>query len=120
MWNHIAAQISQVTGKQFASSDRRSVGGGCINQGYAVSDGDRTYFVKLNQASELAMFEAEAAGLRQLQRTNTIRMPTPICYGVVGESAYLVLEWLQLGQGTSAAWEAMGQQLAALHQTKSR
>ncbi|MBD2036097.1 fructosamine kinase family protein [Leptolyngbya sp. FACHB-321] len=118
MWNHIAAQISQVTGKQFASSDRRSVGGGCINQGYALSDSDRTYFVKLNQASELAMFEAEAAGLQQLQRTGTIRVPTPICYGAVGESAYLVLEWLQLGRGTSAAWEAMGQQLAALHQTK--
>ena len=118
MWNHIAAQISQVTGKQFASSDRRSVGGGCINQGYALSDSDRTYFVKLNQASELAMFEAEAASLRQLQRTGTIRVPTPICYGVVGESAYLVLEWLQLGRGTSAAWEAMGQQLAVLHQTK--
>lgn len=118
MWNHIAAQISQTTGKQFTSSDRRSVGGGCINQGYALSDSDRTYFVKLNQASKLAMFEAEAAGLQQLQRTGTIRLPTPICYGVVGESAYLVLEWVQLGRGTSAAWEAMGQQLAALHQTK--
>jgi fructosamine-3-kinase len=53
-----------------------------------------------------------------MQNTKTIRVPTPICYGVVGEQAYLVLEWLQLGQGTSAAWEAMGQQLAALHQVK--
>lgn len=116
IWTDIALRISQTTGQQFAGSDRRSISGGCINQGYAVSDGDRTYFIKLNQGSELAMFEAERAGLQQLQATQTIRVPTPLCCGVTGESAYLVLEWLQLGRGTSRSWEVMGQQLAALHQ----
>ncbi|PSB27398.1 fructosamine kinase family protein [Stenomitos frigidus] len=118
MWNQIAAQISQTTGKPFESRDRRSVSGGCINQGYAVSDGSCTYFVKLNQASELAMFEAERAGLKQMQHTATIRVPTPLCYGIAEGSAYLVLEWLPLGRGNSRSWEAMGQQLAALHQVK--
>jgi fructosamine-3-kinase len=118
MWNQIAAQISQVTGKPFEISDRRSVSGGCINQGYAVADGSLTYFIKLNQASELAMFEAEMAGLKQMQHTDTIRVPTPFCCGLAEGSAYLVLEWLQLGRGNSRSWEVMGQQLAALHQVK--
>lgn len=116
MWNRIATHISQVTGKSFEISDRRSVSGGCINQGYAVSNGNLTYFVKLNQASELAMFEAEQAGLQQMQSTGTIRVPTPLCCGVEGGSAYLVLEWLQLGRGNSRSWEIMGQKLAAMHQ----
>ncbi|MGL5804658.1 MAG: fructosamine kinase family protein, partial [Xenococcaceae cyanobacterium] len=51
MWTQIAKEISQVTGKTFQIDDRRSVGGGCINQGYAVSGRGQTYFVKLNQAN---------------------------------------------------------------------
>lgn len=116
MWNHIAAHISQVTGAAFEIGDRRSVSGGCINQGYRVSHGNTAYFVKLNQASALAMFEAEAAGLQQMQQTRTMRIPTPICYGAEGGSAYIVLEWLQLGRGSDRAWQRMGQQLAAMHQ----
>lgn len=120
MWTDIAAHISQVTGLPFDAINPRSVGGGCINQGYNLSDGNRTYFVKLNQASQIAMFEAEAAGLQQMYATRTIRVPAPICFGTVGSSGYLVLEWLDLGRGSSQAWEEMGRQLARLHQTTSQ
>ncbi|XGV99384.1 MAG: fructosamine kinase family protein [Leptolyngbya sp. BL-A-14] len=116
MWNQIAAHISQATGTPFQGSDRRSVGGGCINQGYRLADDNIAYFVKLNQASELGMFEAEAVGLQQMQQTGTIRVPTPICYGAEGGSAYIVLEWLTLGRGNERSWQLMGQKLAALHQ----
>lgn len=115
MWNQIAAHISQVTGVEFQTDDRRSVGGGCINQGSRLTAGDLTYFVKFNQASQIAMFEAEAAGLEQMAATHTIRVPQPICWGTADGSAYLVLEWLEMGRGSSAAWEEMGRKLAALH-----
>ena len=39
MWDQIAEQISQATGERFQISDRRSVIGGCINQGYQISNG---------------------------------------------------------------------------------
>lgn len=117
MWDQIAEEISKTTGERFQISDRRSVGGGCINQGYQISNGSRYYFIKLNQASEVAMFEAEALGVQQMGKTQTIRVPQPICWGTVGNSAYLVLEWLNLGGKTNAsAWEEMGQKLALLHQ----
>ncbi len=120
MWEQIATQISQVTGHPFQGRDRRAVGGGCINSGYALSDGDHTYFVKLNQAAQLAMFEAEAAGLREMVATQSIRVPQPIAWGTAGNSAYLVLEWLDLGQGRSSAWREMGRQLAKLHNTTAK
>lgn len=116
MWTEISQHIAYSTQKEFFVNSRRSVSGGCINQGYALSDGDRTYFVKLNQATSVAMFEAEALGLEQMLATATIRVPKPICWGTATRSAYLVLEWLELGQGETKLWQEMGRQLAAMHQ----
>ncbi|AFY76208.1 MAG: fructosamine kinase family protein [Hydrococcus sp. C42_A2020_068] len=116
MWNQIADRISQVTGEKFQVKDRRSVSGGCINQGYALIGNGSTYFVKLNQASQVDMFEAEALGLKQMLATQTIRVPVPICWGVIDRSSYLVMEWLEFGSPTTRAWEQMGRKLAAMHQ----
>ncbi|AVH69590.1 fructosamine kinase family protein [Nostoc sp. 'Lobaria pulmonaria (5183) cyanobiont'] len=126
MWTQIDTHISQVTGKKFQSQQRRSVGGGCINQGYAVSNGEITYFLKLNQASQVAMFEAEALGLEQMLVTASIRVPKPICWGTADNSSYIVLEWLELGSGNTKSslrdaprWEEMGRKLAAMHKASS-
>ncbi|CBN58459.1 MULTISPECIES: fructosamine kinase family protein [Kamptonema] len=117
MWNNIATRITEVTGEKFKIDNRRSVSGGCINQGYQISDSSRSYFVKLNQASQIAMFEAEILGLQQMWDTQTILVPQPICCGTEGNSAYIVLEWLDLGgRGDNQAWEKMGCKLAAMHQ----
>lgn len=121
MWTKIDAHITELTGEEFHTQQRRSVGGGCINQGYAISDGDRTYFVKLNQASQIDMFEAEALGLQQMWETQTIRIPKPICCGIADDKAYIVMEWLDLGRSANAsAWEEMGRQLAAMHKSSSK
>jgi fructosamine-3-kinase len=119
MWTDIDTHISQVTSAEFHSSQHRSVGGGCINQGYAISNGQHTYFVKLNQASQIAMFEAEALGLQQMFQTATIRVPKPICWGISGNFGYLVMEWLEIGSGNTDSWAEMGRKLAAMHKTTS-
>ena len=116
MWDKIAAHISETTGETFSLDNRHSVSGGCINQGYSISSCSRTYFAKINQASQIAMFQAEAFDLQQMRATQTIRVPEPMCYGTEGNSAYIVLEWLDLGsRGGERAWEEMGRKLAAMH-----
>jgi len=116
MWDKIAGHISATTGETFSLDNRHSVSGGCINQGYSISSSSRAYFAKINQASQIAMFEAEALGLQQMRATQTIRVPEPICWGTEGNSAYIVLEWLDLGsRGGETAWEEMGRKLAAMH-----
>jgi fructosamine-3-kinase len=67
------------------------------------------------------MFQAEALGLQQIWETHTIRVPKPICYGTANDSAYIVLEWLNLSRanGSNHAWEEMGRQLAAMHKATS-
>jgi fructosamine-3-kinase len=119
MWNSIAAHISQVTHQSFQITERRSVGGGSINQAYIVSDKHQSYFVKLNQASQLAMFEAEALGLQEIENSKTIRVPRPICYGLTNQLAYIILEWLDLNHDNARSWEVMGANLAAMHRVIS-
>ena len=116
MWQEIAREISKATGKQFEITNTRSVGGGCINQGYKISGSEFDYFVKLNQASQVEMFAAEALGLKQMYATQTITVPKPVCWGIAGNSCYIVLEWLDLGGSSSQAWTEMGSQLAQMHQ----
>lgn len=128
MWTTIAAQISQAIAGDFQVVTHHSVGGGCINQGYALQGNVRTsgadqqsktFFVKLNQAAQLEMFVAEALGLKAMHATATIRVPQPICWGTAGNSAYLVLEWVDLGGGDRQTWAELGRQLANLHRTTS-
>jgi fructosamine-3-kinase len=119
MWNQISEQISQTIGKPFTISDRLSVSGGCINQGYRLRDENQSYFVKINQASRLEMFRAEALGLKQMLATQTIRVPKPICFGTSDNQSYLVLEWLDFARGGEHhSWEKMGRQLASMHQVQ--
>lgn len=120
MWDAIAAQISQATGQTFVLQDRRSVGGGSINQAYAVTDGRETYFVKVNQANQLAMFEAEALALKAIYETHTIGVPRPLLWNIAGNAAFLVTTWIEFGGSRDAqAWARMGEQLAALHRVHS-
>ncbi|ACK64974.1 fructosamine kinase [Rippkaea orientalis PCC 8801] len=118
MWTQIAEHITQVTGQEFEIKKQRPVSGGCINQGYSLIGDKKTYFVKINQASQIEMFAAEALGLKQMFATKTIRVPQPICWGMSDRSSYIVLEWLEFSQATAESWQEMGRKLAAMHQVQ--
>jgi fructosamine-3-kinase len=78
-----------------------------------LADGNQQWFVKLNQASRLDMFQAEAEGLRELAAAGAIRVPHPLCTGTADGQSYIVMEYIPLGGSGSGA--AAGEQLAALH-----
>jgi fructosamine-3-kinase len=113
MWDEIVEQICATTGEAFRLANARPVGGGCINEAYRLDGDGGPFFAKLNRADELSMFEAEADGLRDIDATGTIRVPRPICHGVSGSRAYLVLEHIELGGGGSET--ELGRRLAKLH-----
>ncbi len=113
LWENIAADIGAATGIQARLDQQGAVGGGCINQAMRVQYGDEDYFVKLNSADQRAMFEAEARGLQELLDSCTLRVPRPVCWGEDGESAWLVMENLQLGGHGKGA--DLGAGLAQMH-----
>jgi fructosamine-3-kinase len=110
-WDSITTHIQQICGQ--VADTPRPVGGGCINATYVLEGKGRRFFVKLNDASTQTMFEAEAEGLRALAQTGCIRVPAPLCYGVAGRHAYLVMEHVALEE--TGRPESLGEALAALH-----
>jgi fructosamine-3-kinase len=115
IWTVVAQRIADTTGAPFTIRARHSVGGGCINNATVLQDGNQRYFVKLNEAARLAMFKAEAEGLKEMAQTRTVRTPEPVCWGIADGLAYLVLEYLDLGSADSHCLERLGQQLAEMH-----
>ena len=109
----ICQSIAAVTGGPGEPGRGQSLGGGCINRAQRLECDGVPYFVKLNQAARLPMFEAEAEGLEALAATRSLRVPRPVSTGQAGDSAWLVLEFLELGGRGSLA--ALGEGLAALH-----
>ncbi len=99
------------------------VGGGCIHSAWRLdlADGSRL-FAKTNGASSLPLLEAEAEGLQALAMGAGEAgplVPVPMACGLAGPSAVLVLSWLELEGGRSAAkvpqWLRFGAALAGLH-----
>lgn len=118
MFEHIAKAISQATGQSFHHLKTVPIGGGCINSAYKLEGQNHRFFVKLNQAKYLTMFEAEASGLQEIAESQTVNAPNPICHGIAENQAYLVLEYLNLRPAHHASQIKLGQQLAAMHQIR--
>ncbi len=115
LWTKIADEIAATTGQPFSARSERSVGGGCINAASVLEGDGRKYFIKLNRASGLEMFAAEAAGLQELSKAHAVRVPRPVCWGAAEGSAYLAMEYLELSGGGRGGLELLGQQLAKMH-----
>ncbi|VAW90906.1 Ribulosamine/erythrulosamine 3-kinase potentially involved in protein deglycation [hydrothermal vent metagenome] len=118
LWQEIERTISEATQSRFANSSQATVSGGCINQAYQVRDKNAVYFVKLNNANKLDMFEAEFEALNEIQQSNTVTVPRAVCTGVAQQSAFIVLEHLQLTVISKKGMSDLGQQLAAMHRTE--
>ena len=115
-WNHIVDAIAAASDKPFELKRADSIAGGCINSAYRLVGEHQSYFIKLNDATRLDMFEAEADGLQGLAAARAIRVPVPLCTGVEGGQAFLVMEYIETGGGNGGIAEELGQQLARMHQ----
>ncbi|MFW2438809.1 MAG: fructosamine kinase family protein [Arenicellales bacterium] len=110
---YIAASISAATGQKFSIASLDSISGGCINATYVVSDGNRHFFIKMNNAGSLFMFEAEYQALHELANSKSIRVPHPVSTGLYEEHSWLVMEYLPLH--SNGSHQKLGEQLAAMH-----
>lgn len=117
-WEGVADRIGRATRTSFRLARTLPLGGGCINRAYRLEGMDGAcYFLKLNDARQLPMFEAECAGLTAIAATRAIRVPHPVACGISDGQSYLVLEHLELSSRGDAG--LLGEQLAALHRCTS-
>ena len=117
IWREIETQLQSRFGERLSVSDPVQVGGGSINEAYRLKSDGQSFFVKLNRAARLDMFEAEAEGLQALSQADALHIPEPLVWGVSGSKSFLVMEYLAVGGAGSAA--RLGEGLAAMHRCTS-
>ena len=117
VWPEIGRQLEACYGCSIDLSAPVAAGGGSINETYRLQGDDRSFFVKLNHATRVDMFKAEAEGLQVLRQSAVLRVPEPLVWGVSEAQAYLVMEHLPL-DGTGSAAQ-LGEGLAAMHRHTS-
>lgn len=120
LWQDIERSIREALGAPFAIESRAGIGGGCINESYTVRGKGRAYFVKLNRPERLPMFEAEAAGLAEIARSNTVRVPQPVCHGAGEDASWLVLEYIEFRPASNQGMRELGVGLAHLHRVTAQ
>jgi fructosamine-3-kinase len=111
---NLSEALEHEAGRSVAAS--RRVGGGCINEGWAVdfADGGRA-FVKTRQDVAGGEYSNEAAALRWLAQPQAVRVPAVVAVRDEAEPRLLALEWIDEGALDAAGAEALGRGLAALH-----
>jgi fructosamine-3-kinase len=113
--DEVLPEISRAIGEIQASAIM-PVLGGSINRSYVITarSGAR-YFLKINEASAWEMFEAEQEGLAELGAAAAVRVPETIACGAAAGTAFLLMEFLDLGGRADAAGARLGRLLATQH-----
>jgi len=91
--------------------------GGDIHQAFQLHCGQFNFFVKLNRADKLEMFEAEVLGLNAIAKTQTIRVPEVMGCGQGSDKAFLILEFININH--AGEMKVFANALANLHRQSS-
>lgn len=93
----------------------QALGGGDISAAWRLATESGSLFLKTGNAAAFDQLDAEADGLRELQRAAAVRVPRVLCAGRCSDDAFLALEWLQFETPAPDSARALGRQLAAQH-----
>lgn len=112
-WSEFSNTLSTTLKREIQIQTAAPVAGGDIHQAYQLHTSEGNYFLKLNRAQSLPMFETEAHNLEAITHSHSFLCPKPIGYGLHNEQAWLLMEHLQL---TSHGDDAQrGRDLALMH-----
>ena len=112
---HIQLLLSGKWSKKIFITSHQPVFGGDINACFLINSNEGRWFVKLNGAEGIDMFEKEYNGLTFLRNKTTLKIPEPLLSGVFENNSFLVMEHLQKETHTPQSWQSAGIGLADLH-----
>lgn len=78
--------------------DLEKVRGGDINEAFSIYSNNQRYFLKIQQNAQASFFDHEVAGLKALGEEVTV--PAVLAQGQLQGHAYLVLTWINQGNGS--------------------
>ncbi|HZW39691.1 MAG TPA: fructosamine kinase family protein [Ignavibacteriaceae bacterium] len=93
-----------------------SLTGGCINDAYKITlENNEVYFIKYNAKLSVNMFIKEANGLKELKKSNTIKVPEVVFV----EKNLIILEYIPTSNSEKNFYKTFGEQFAQLHKYTS-
>lgn len=108
--------LRSALGENVSVEKSSPISGGCIHNAQKISLADgRTFFLKENQKDSASLLATEFEGLRRLEATGVVNVPSPIQWGTEGNSSFLLMEWIEPGSSSSRSSARLGEMLAQLH-----
>lgn len=110
----IKKRIEEKLGSKIKSFS--SLSGGCISDAFKISTENGTsFFLKYNPSASNNMFLKEANGLRELDKSNAIKIPEVLSV----DEDYILLEFIASGNRKKKFFEDFGKSFAEMHKFKS-
>lgn len=110
----IKKRIEEKLGSKIKSFS--SLSGGCISDAFKISTANGTsFFLKYNPSASNDMFFKEANGLRELDKSNAIKIPEVLSV----DEDYILLEFIASGNRKKNFFEDFGKSFAEMHKFKS-
>jgi len=112
-WQAIATLLCDRIGETRLELQATSLSGGDISQAFRLVSDRHRFFAKCNRIELLPMFEAEQTGLDAMRRSRTIRVPEVFATGVEGDSAFIVMEYIDMSGPADS--DRLAIQIAGMH-----
>jgi len=116
-WSSIARHLSNAGIPVNRVAKPRPIGGGDISAAWRFETANRDVFLKTGPVSSTDMFAAEAEGLAEIAKSNTVRVPEALAVGQTADAAFLALEWLSFERADRHIEAQLGERLAMMHRT---
>ena len=112
-WQSLGASLAEQLQLPLGAIRATPIHGGDINQAWRLELGSYGFFIKLNRADLLPMFDAERAGLDAIRHSAALRVPEVFMTGQMSGHAFIAMEFIELGGQPDATRFAVA--LAAMH-----
>ena len=113
---HVEEICGQIEQKPVRLRAYERISGGDINDTYRLAMSDRDYFIKVNTAGKLDMFEKEADGLKLLSESQSFVVPEVYHTGIFESHSFLLMSYIEPLYQTENP-KNFAESLAKLHQT---
>lgn len=110
-WSSIKNQLKLAGVASDTSVAAQPVMGGDISAAWQLGN----LFVKTGPPDAAEMLAAEAEGLAEISRSETVRVPEIALLGRTETDVFLALEWLEFEASDPSTEMKLGEQLAAMH-----
>ena len=120
MWNSIRHQLAQVLQQSVHFEQPQRLTDDEIERKYLLPSDAGEFFIKLRSRDQYEKFACEQRDLHRLAQYEQIRVPVPLLCGVANQTAFMLLPFHRLTEGSNEQWFQFGCELACLHQCQEQ